>query len=309
MKFYIIKISFVIAFLVFSLNIKAQQSPKYIQYMYNSSVFNPAYITTKENLNFFGLYSAQWVGLEGAPKTANLSFSMPVSEKGLYIGANIIHDKIGAITDNNIAINIGYKIKLNYKYNLAFALKGSVNILNVDYTKLDVYEGTDPIMADNISNKFSGNIGAGIFAFSEKAYIGLSIPHVLQNKASTKDGYKVMIEKFQVYFTGGYVFDINPNLLLKPAFLLTSVQQGDTFLDLTLNAHFFDKFSFGLSYSTSSSIALLTDFNIGERFFIGYGVSKQTNSFRKESGLSHEIFLRFDVLKGRGSSSSAPRFF
>lgn len=61
----------------------AQQDPQYTQYMYNHSNINPAYAGSREGLNIFGLYRTQWVGLEGAPKTATLSVSSPLGESGL----------------------------------------------------------------------------------------------------------------------------------------------------------------------------------------------------------------------------------
>ncbi|WP_231738198.1 type IX secretion system membrane protein PorP/SprF [Myroides odoratus] len=51
-------------------------------------------------------------------------------------------------------------------------------ILDVNYDKLRIYDGTDPIVKTNISNKFSGNVGAWVYLYSDKAYVGLSVPMV-----------------------------------------------------------------------------------------------------------------------------------
>uniref|UniRef100_UPI0039AEF884 type IX secretion system membrane protein PorP/SprF n=1 Tax=Myroides odoratus TaxID=256 RepID=UPI0039AEF884 len=51
----------------------AQQDPQYTQYMYNPASINPAYAGSVDHLQLFGLYRTQWVGLDGAPRTAYLS--------------------------------------------------------------------------------------------------------------------------------------------------------------------------------------------------------------------------------------------
>jgi hypothetical protein len=54
-----------------TLSVSAQQEPQFTQYMYNPSQINPAYSGSAGYATSFGLYRTQWVGLDGAPKTAN----------------------------------------------------------------------------------------------------------------------------------------------------------------------------------------------------------------------------------------------
>ena len=57
----------------------AQQDSQYTQYMYNTMMINPAYAGSRGSTSIFALYRNQWVGLDGAPKTAALSFHTPLS--------------------------------------------------------------------------------------------------------------------------------------------------------------------------------------------------------------------------------------
>uniref|UniRef100_UPI0039AF6E50 type IX secretion system membrane protein PorP/SprF n=1 Tax=Myroides odoratus TaxID=256 RepID=UPI0039AF6E50 len=59
--------------LLFAQQVSAQQDPQYTQYMYNPASINPAYSGSVDHLQLFGLYRTQWVGLDGAPRTAYLS--------------------------------------------------------------------------------------------------------------------------------------------------------------------------------------------------------------------------------------------
>jgi hypothetical protein len=84
-----------------SINVNAQQSPHYTQYMYNMNIINPAYAGSKENLSFGLLYRKQWLDIEDAPTTFSLSGSAPVG-KNVGIGLSIISDRIGPVDENNI---------------------------------------------------------------------------------------------------------------------------------------------------------------------------------------------------------------
>ena len=77
---------------------QAQQTPQYTQYMYNMSVVNPAYMIDEPGMIQLGsLYRNQWVGVEGAPKTANVFAHIPLNDK-IQLSANYINDKIGSKT-------------------------------------------------------------------------------------------------------------------------------------------------------------------------------------------------------------------
>ena len=65
-------IAVILLILLGSFSGNAQQDPQYTQYMYNTQVVNPAYAGSRDVLSFGLLYRTQWVGLDGAPKTATL---------------------------------------------------------------------------------------------------------------------------------------------------------------------------------------------------------------------------------------------
>lgn len=289
-------------------HIIAQQNPKYTQYMYNTSIFNPAYIGSKQEISFFGLYSSQWVGLEGAPKITNLSFSSPLSDNGLAVGINYTNDQTGAIKEDNISLNIAYDIELNRKYRLSFGLKSTANLFSIDYNKLNIKDPNDPISQTNINNKFSPNMGVGLFAYSENSYLGVSIPELFETNQHVEDKTVTMSKKTHLHILGGHLFDINYNTIIKPSFLLKMVDTGTVQLDLTVNAYIFNKYTLGLAYSTNSSISALVGFNLDPNWFIGYSISGQANDLKKTNSASHEIFMRYEI-PHKNKSTYAPRFF
>ena len=82
LNFTLMKKIFLLAILLLMsfLDVNAQQSPHYTQYMYNMNIINPAYAGSKQNLSFGLLYRKQWIQIEDAPSTFSFSGSSPVGK-------------------------------------------------------------------------------------------------------------------------------------------------------------------------------------------------------------------------------------
>lgn len=286
----------------------AQQEPQFAQYMYNTSVYNPAYAGTREVLSVFGNYRTQWVGLDGAPKTASFSVSTPINDSNVGLGLSFVNDKIGIMDENNIAIDFSYKIKLNYNYQLAFGLKASADLLNVDYTKGHPFDPSDINIQENISNKFTPNIGAGVYLYSDRSYLGVSVPSFLETHRYDDNDVTTMKQRMQLYLIGGYVFDINPDLKFKPAFLVKTVQGAPLQIDLTANFLIFEKLTAGVAYRWDAAVSGLVGFQISESLFVGYSYDADTSKLKHYNSGSHEFFLRADIFN-RYTRKTSPRFF
>ena len=287
---------------------QAQQDPQYTQYMYNANMINPAYAGSRGTLNVFGMYRTQWVGLDGAPKTANVSVSTPLGESGLGLGVNFTNDRLGAMDENNISVDLAYAIDLNADYKLAFGLKATANLLSVDYTKLNIHNPTDPVSQENLNNKFNPNIGAGVYLYSDKAYVGLSVPNFLTTDRYDDNDITTMRQKMHFYLMGGYVFDVSENLLFKPAALVKAVSGVPLQVDLTANFLLYDKFTLGAAYRWDASVSALAGFQVNDNLFVGYSYDFETTALQRYNSGSHEIFLRFELFNRR-STINAPRFF
>ncbi|AJA70442.1 Bacteroidetes-specific putative membrane protein [Myroides sp. A21] len=286
----------------------AQQDPQFTNYMYNTTNINPAYSGTRGMLNVFGMYRAQWVGLDGAPQTANISIGTPLGNNGLSGGINYTNDRIGAMSENNFSVNLAYAVDLNDEYKLSFGLKATANLLNVDYTKLDIYDPSDPTFGENVNNKFNPNVGAGLYLYSEKSYLGVSVPNFMTTDRSEHDGTKLMRQKMHFYLMGGHVFELNPSLKFKPAFLVKTVSGAPVQVDLTANFLIVDKFTIGAAYRWDASVSALAGFQVNEGLFIGYSYDADTTKLARYNSGSHEIFMRFDIFNKYNRVATA-RFF
>ncbi|MCG9794062.1 PorP/SprF family type IX secretion system membrane protein [Flavobacterium algicola] len=306
------KIATLITLLVTSLSF-AQQDAQFTQYMYNTMAINPAYAGLREKMSIFALHRTQWVGLEGAPVTNNVSIHSPINGGNMGLGLSILNDKIGPSDETDIGVNFSYNIKTTENYTLSFGIKGSVNLLNIDFTKLTYLSPADQSFENNIDNKFSPNVGAGVYYYSDNTYIGFSVPNILETKHFDKyanDGATSYIakERLHYFLTAGHVFDLTGDIKFKPS-LLTKLTQGAPLqVDLSANFLINDKFVIGGAYRWSAAVSGMVGFQVSDSWFIGYGYDLETTRLAHYNSGSHEIFLRYELFN-KYDRIVSPRFF
>ncbi len=287
----------------------SQQDAQFTQYMYNTSNINPAYAGSRNVLSVFALHRTQWVGLDGAPITNTVNINTPI-DSHIGIGLGIINDRIGVSDENNISVDFSYTIQASENYKLAFGLKASANLLNIDFNKLS-YAVADPSFETNVNNKFAPNIGTGVYFYSDKTYLGLSVPNFLEtrhyDRNSTINSTKVTAqERMHIFFIAGHVFDFSESIKFKPALLTKIVQGAPLQIDVSANFMFNDKFVLGAAYRWSAAASLLAGFQINDSWYIGYGFDLETTRLARYNSGSHEIFLRYELPKQK---IVHPRFF
>lgn len=299
--------------LLMSVTSYAQQDSEFTQYMYNAININPAYAGSRGTTSIFALHRSQWVGLDGSPVTNTASIHTPISGSNIGFGVSIINDEIGPSDENNISVDFSYKISVSRTYKLSFGLKATANLLNIDFAKLNQYDKNDYSFDTNIDNKFSPNIGLGLYLHSDNTYIGLSAPNLLETKhfdryTNTGSNSHVASEKIHYYLMAGHVFDLTGNVKFKPSILTKVVPGIPLQLDLSGNFLINEKFVAGIAYRWSAAVSAMVGFQASDSWFIGYAYDLETTKLANYNSGSHEIFLRYELFN-KYDRMKSPRFF
>jgi type IX secretion system PorP/SprF family membrane protein len=278
--------------------------------MYNMSVINPAYAGSKETVSGGVLYRQQWVGIEGAPTTGTFFMHSPVG-RNVGLGLSIISDKIGPVEENNLYADFSYTLNLGGEHRLAFGLKGGLTMHKIDFnfvsTTLLDQDPMDPFFSGNPNNTFL-NIGSGVFYYTDKYYVAFSVPNMLKSKYLDFDGKQYGTDVLHYFLTGGYVFDINPNLKFKPfAMIKTSINAPVSF-DLSTNFMLNDKFEMGATYRLEDSFGAMINVAVSPTLRIGYAYDRVVSDIGVISPSSHEVILLYDLNFPKKVSRS-PRYF
>lgn len=297
-----IKVIVSVLILFSSVSMVAQQDAQYTQYMYNMNVLNPAYAGSRGALSIGMLGRTQWVGIDGAPKTATFTVHSPFGDK-VGLGLSIIHDEIGPVKENNIYADFSYTIFTGEEGRLAFGVKGG-------FTMLDVRSliTVDPDPLNTPIHLTTPNFGAGLYYYTDQFYVGLSVPSFLETRHLENDAGFVSTasEKMHYFFTGGYVFDLGDNVQLKPSTMVKAAFGAPISVDLSANVLFNEQIEVGVSYRFDDSISGIVGLQATENVRIGYAYDHTTSNLGAYNSGSHEILLLFEFNRRKVKS---PRFF
>ena len=217
------KLSKSLSIVIFILGIStafAQQLPQFTQYMFNTISINPAYAGSRETFSAVGLHRSQWVGLEGGPETQTLSVHTPLRNEKVGLGLSFINDKLGYENFSYIYGDFSYTIQTGVNTKLAFGIKGGFTHYNLDEELLNDPSVVNDPFFNEISNRWSPNVGAGLYWHSQRWYVGLSAPRILNtdyNNGRQGQLDYIALERVSYYITGGYVFDLSETTKLKPS--------------------------------------------------------------------------------------------
>ncbi|NHF58264.1 type IX secretion system membrane protein PorP/SprF [Flavobacteriaceae bacterium TP-CH-4] len=308
-------IHFGILLLLVQAGLRAQQDPQYTQYMYNMSVINPAYTTNELGmLNLGTLYRSQWVSAVGGPTTLTFFSHAAISEK-IEMGLSLITDNIGdgAVKENNFYVDFAYILKLDEMSNLSLGLKAGLTNFNTDFTGFQLPEiQDDPAFNENLNSTFP-NVGVGAFYNRDNFYAGVSIPNLLTSThLENQNGVAGLgSEELHLFFISGYVYEMSPDLKIKPSIMTKVVKGSPLSIDGSLNVLFNKRFEVGASYRLEDSISAMFNMSIIPSLRIGYAYDYTLSNLSDFSAGSHEIFALFDLdLLGLNKGyDKSPRFY
>lgn len=288
-----------------------QKDAQYTQYMYNTVTVNPAYAGSRGHLSLAALYRNQWLGLDGAPQTQTFNLHSPLGYRGVGLGLSVVNDKLGPTTETDFGVDFSYTIPISLNGKLSFGLKGSAHMLDIRYSELDEFE-IDPQLQSqqDIRNKISPNVGAGVYYHTDRFYLGLSAPKILETTHFDASSTTTAVERFNFYLITGHVWDIERHWKVKPALLAKMVQGAPLQLDLSTNFMWRERFIGGLAYRWDAAFSGLFGFMLSDQLMIGLAYDRETTALGAASfnDGSFEVILRYDFIRSIGELKS-PRFF
>jgi type IX secretion system PorP/SprF family membrane protein len=287
--------------------IAAQQDPMYTQYMFNILAVNPAYAGSQGALNITGLYRNQWVGVEGAPSTQTLFAHSPFIKKNIGLGLTVVNDRIGPVRQTMVFADYSYTIRVTENTKLAMGLKMGINMLKTSFSEIDVSETDDQSFVDEPLSP-QPNFGFGLYYYSDKYYVGVSIPKLFKNKLEQSLDYSKLTLQQHFFIIGGYVFTLNDKLKFRPTTLIKMTGGAPPSLDLTASFLYREKLWFGVGHRYGDSFAALIQFQVSPQLRIGYSFDKTLSKFASYNSGSHEIMVSYNFVFTKDKIIS-PRYF
>lgn len=284
----------------------AQQDGLYSQYIFNLYVVNPAYAGELDALSTAASYRTQWVGFEGAPKTQNFSIHTPLPNNNMALGLIAQNDEIGARSTPSVMLTYAYKFRVSNKGHLSLGLQGGVINYQYHWNELNYRQGLDPVAFGTEGDKLIPNIDFGAFYATKKAYIGLSLMGLNNEETILSESSEARLHTV-VNLIAGKMYQVSPNVYLKPSTIVRKMVDGPTQFDINLSAMFKNRYWVTTSYRYGFGMVVSGHVYVNDNFHFGYAYDLPLNSLLAEQSGSHEIFIGYDfnIFK----KQTTPRFF
>jgi len=295
--------------------VSAQQDPNFTQYMYNTLSINPAYAGSRDVFSAVALHRSQWLGFDGAPTSQTFSAHSPISDGKMGLGLNIVNDQIGITQGTDINAVYSYALEMSRYTKLSFGINAGVNLMNIDYTDLNIFDPTDLQFNNNIENKISPQFGLGALLHNDKYFVGLSVPSLLRNDRFSGNPISdnpisdaTVTDRLYYYLTAGVVIDFTPSLKFKPSVLFRHVSDSPLLIELSSNFLINDRFTLGAAYRLNSAFSGIVGFQASDSILLGIAYDKDISAFSSYNNGSLEFFGRFELFK-KYKRMYTPRFF
>jgi len=290
-------------------NASAQQDPMFTQYMHNPVSINPAYSGSRGTFNAVLMHRQQWVGMEGAPKTLSLSINSPLLNYNVGVGLSLLHDEIGPVKQTGIYADYSYHLKVTQQIKLAFGIKGGVNIYDIDLTKLRGAQNDELITMNGYQKMYLPNVGIGTYLYSDRFYVGLSIPKMLQNSLSDNQNNTLANKEERHYFlTGGFVMNISENIKFKPSTTIRIVSGSPVSTELSAAILLHEQLWLGAMFRNDGSLGAMVKFDLTSQLSVGYSYDLSQSDLRPFNQGTHEVYISYDIAF-RNRKILSPRYF
>lgn len=290
---------------------KAQYDYMFTQYMWNEVVINPAYTGSRDAVSVVGLYRNQWVGMEGAPVTKSITAHSPIYKYKIGLGISYIKDEIGINSTDYLNLSYSYRIRFTSS-NLVFGLSTALALIKEFYSRAQTSDPNDPQFQQDSPRLKMPNAGFGVYYYTDRYYVGFSIPRLIKNEIDTKGSFSVDnkfdYSNMHYFLTAGTYFNLTDGLKFQPSAMFKVVKGAPMELDLTGQLVIRDTFWVGAGWRSGDALSFLTSVYITPQLRIGYSYDYTLTELSKYSRGTHEICFGYDFsLKSKKIVS--PRIF
>jgi type IX secretion system PorP/SprF family membrane protein len=290
-----------------------QSEPQFTQYMYDKSLYNPAYAGSADVLEISAIYRSQYVGLanKGISSEA-LNVNLPVYRISSGLGITAVNDLIGV--QRSTYVNLNYAYRRGFKWgSVGIGIGAGVIQTSLDGAQLRAPEGSytngelnhnDGNLPLSLQQRIAPDISFGVYISSKKYFAGASANHILGSSVSIASSAVKSRLNFSrnLFFTGGYEFYLSRKLSITPSFFVkTDIKevQVDVSGIFAIIDNILAGFSFrGYTKNMIDALAVIFGFRY-KGFQLVYSYDANLSYLFKFNAGSHEISLGYKVNLGK----------
>ena len=238
--------------------VSAQQRPQYTQYILNNYIINPA-LSGIENYTDVKISARdQWVGINGAPRTAYFTIQGPIGKKDYRttptsfnipgenprgsaywesytaaephhgVGMSLINDRTGNFNRFTADVSYAYHIGLSARTSLAAGFAAGISSISLNANGKAFFgsDPSDPSIGGAVATdlrKIKPDFSAGLWLYSADYFVGLSGQQIIPQKLAFVDDatFKANGKLIpHLFLTAGYRFLLDEDFNLLPSVMV-----------------------------------------------------------------------------------------
>lgn len=284
-------------------SINAQQVALNSQYMFNEFSFNPAVAGTKNFAPLTFSFRRQWMGINEAPVTQNLSFHSFIG-KNTGAGVQLYNDVSGPTRRTGLSGTFSYAINTSDATKLSFGLSASVTQFMMDRDKMNTEIPDDIAVQNNTFNELIPDFNFGMYWYGERHFVGVSGYNLLQSKDDLFDLTTTVSNTLDriVFAHAGYLFPIGSSFAIEPSVMVRYMFNSPYSLDGNLRFILKDQYWLGASYRLNDAVSMMIGADLGV-MELGYSYDLGMSNLATYNTGSHEIFLTAKLNKSTKNRS------
>jgi len=260
-------------------------------------MINPGITGTKSTIDARLNTRLQWVGYDGAPKTALITAHSRLMKGKMGAGLYVMQDNIGPFKQSNFGLTYAYHVQFP-DVELSLGLGGNATNHIIDGSLITIHHTQDPSIDQSIKDNdwvFDGNFG--IYLYNDRFHVGISSLHLFEQKAIFYKNDTSKHSKFKYVqhgnFTVGYNFAENPDYIWESTIYANFVQGAPLMVDYTMRLHIRERMFAGVSIRLRDAIALQVGYSFANHYQVSYSYDFLVSKLSKYSSGTHEIMIAF----------------
>lgn len=250
----------------------AQTIPVQNMYFVNQYIYNPASLGKSDTDQFFASFKKQWIGVDGSPTIASLTYEKIFDERVSFGGTmNVLSE--GPFNSVNALASASYELPISDFKNqkLRFGLSLGVNWNYVNVNRFD--DPSDPALGNYTGSSI---LIDGAFGFSytyDQIEVGFSSPRLSESGwfVQEPDGSTGYAPLDRLIFSGSYkYYTMGSKLELQPFILFHYDEYFQNQLEGMLLAKYNDLVQVGAGYRQHYGANFMIGLELGEQFNFNY---------------------------------------
>jgi type IX secretion system PorP/SprF family membrane protein len=201
--------------------------------------------------------------------------------------------------------DFAYHTRLSEDWNLSGGIRLGVANVALDFSGVRLVHDGDALFAGDRSTGMKMNLGWGArISKSNGFFAGFSMPRIIKYDFGDKSGaYK---DVAYLYAMLGNKIEISDKLTLYPSVLARMASSVPLSWDANVMANLRGSLDVGVNYRHQESWGIRLGVQATKRTYIGYVYEMPTSMISKVSNQTHELALRFFILKDKNKTEEKP---